>query len=90
MIQFFNLIFGLAGDVYAELFEGSAVGHGKDDRGVSLTVLKLVELVHSKRSLLGRNRADRKGDKHFIDVQAGIMIAKVVDLQVLNGLDDRG
>ena len=35
-------------------------------------------------------RADREGDKHFISVQARVVVAQMLRLQVLNWLDDGG
>ena len=50
VIQLLCLVFGLTGEVDAQLTEGSLIDTGKDDRGVRLTAHELRELTHGKLS----------------------------------------
>ena len=53
-----------------------------------LRALELVQLLHGKLRRRIRHRAHGQGDEHFVRVQAGVAVAEVLDLEVLDGRED--
>lgn len=88
MIQLLRLISRLEGDIDAELFEHLLVNVGEDDGGVRLAALEAVDLVDRVARHRVHDRAYSQRDKHLIRVQARIVVAEVLDLEVLDRLDD--
>ena len=88
MIQLLRLIPRLEGDVDAELLEHLLVDVGENDGGMRLTALEAVDLVDRVACHRVHDRAYRQRDKHLIRVQTRIVVAEVLDLEVLDGLDD--
>lgn len=88
MIQLLRLIPRLEGYIDAELLEHLLVDVGEDDGGVRLAALEAVDLVDRVARHRVHDRAYSQRDQHFIRVQARIVVAEVLDLEVLDRLDD--
>lgn len=90
MIQLFCLMLGLKGDIYAQLLEQFLIHVREDNRGVGLAAAQLVQLFDSAAGHGIGDRADGQGDKQLIGVQAGIVVAHVLHLEMLDRLDNAG
>ncbi len=51
---------------------------------------ELVQLLHGQLGGGVGGGGDGQGDEHLVHMEAGIMIAQMFHLQVLDGLDDDG
>lgn len=90
MVELFVLVNGLAGDIHAELFEYAVVDLGENDGRMRVAVLEIGKRVHcAGGNWIGRG-ADGERDEHLVGMQARVVIAHVIDLQMLNRLDDAG
>ena len=88
MIQLLCLIPRLEGYIDAELLEHLLIDVGEDDGGVRLAALEAVDLVDSVARHRVHDRAYSQRHQHLIRVQARIVVAEVLDLEVLDRLDD--
>ena len=88
MKELFGLETRLERDVHLELFEHVLIHVREDDGRVRLAVRELFELLHG--DLGGRvvHGADAQRDEHLVGVQARVVIAQMLHLQVLDRLDD--
>ena len=88
--ELFGLEARLERDVHLELFEHVFVHMREDDGRVRLAVRELFELLHG--DLGGRvvHRTDAQRDEHLVGVQARVVVAQMLHLQVLDRLDDLG
>ena len=83
-----RLVNSLAGELYAQLFEGFDIHIGKHDRGVCLTAVPASAAVRSavwRRITVGG--AGGKGDQNLIRMQARILAFQIVYLEFLDRLD---
>ena len=90
MVEFLIFKVRLAGDVDLELAEGVLVHAGEDDAGVRLAAGELFELLHGDLRRRVRDRAYGESDEHLVRVQAGVAVAEMGDLEMLDRLDDLG
>ena len=88
MIEFLIFKVRLAGYIHLELAEGVLVDAGEDDAGMRLAAGELFELLHGRLRIGIRDRADGEGDEHLVRVQAGVAVAEMGDLEMLDRLDD--
>jgi len=88
--QALRLVLRLAGSVHPELLVVALVHRGNDDRGVDVGAPE-----HGQRGqrLLGLRvvvRHDGQGDQHLVQVEPGVLVPQVIDLEPLHGLDHIG
>ena len=90
VIKLFGRVNRLAGQVQAELAIDVAIDVRENDRYVCFASAQLRKLLHSQsRHGVGCSR-DGKCDQNLICMKSGIVVAQVIDLQVLYGLHDNG
>ena len=89
MVKLLFLIFGLAGDVYADAAEGVLVHAGENDRGVGVAAAELVQLLNCFGSKGVGCGTDGKGDENLVGVQTRVDVAQICCLQMLNRLHYR-
>ena len=77
-------------DVHLELFEHVFVHVREDDGRVRLAVRELFELLHGDLGGRVAHGADAQRHEHLVGVQARVVVAQMLDLQVLDRLDDLG
>ena len=90
MIELLRLVVRLAGEVHAQALEHVLIDAGEDDGGVYVAAGEFGQRVHGLLGVGVSDGADRQGDEHFICVQARVVVAHVLDLQMLNRLYDAG
>ena len=66
MVQFFRVILGLAGQVYAELAVNVRVDLRKDDRRVRLRSAQFSEQTYRFRGVCARGSGDRERDERLV------------------------
>ena len=83
MIQPLGLIAGLAGNVQSQFTEGACIHAGKNNAGVRLAALQLVQLAHCHLGGGVGGGGYGEVDKHLVHMKPWIMVAKMVYLKVL-------
>ena len=87
MIQLLSRVDRFTGDIDSELSEHILI-YAREHRGrMCIRILKIIQLLH--RELCDRVGRSRHGqsDQSLIHVKSRIVIAHVIDLQILNRLD---
>ena len=90
MKELFGLEARLKRDVHLELFEHVFIHVREDDGRVRLAVRQLFELLHGGLGGRVAHGADAQRHEHLVGVQARVVVAQMLDLQVLDRLDDLG
>ena len=85
MEKLFRLVFGLGGEVNAELAEGVGIDLGKNYGRVHFRVTELGQHLHSLFCIRVACGGDSKCDKHLVGMQTGVMVAEVFGFEGLNG-----
>ena len=88
VVELIGLVDRLAGDVQAQPLEHVLVHPRQNDRSVELAVSQLFQLLQSQSGIGVGDSADGQGDEGFIGVQAGVAVAHMGNLQILDRLDD--
>ena len=88
MVQLLGLVLRLGREIHAEFFEEGGVDVREDDGRVGFTAAQAVELVDRDLGHRVRHRADRQRDQQLVGVQARVVVAEMLDLEVLDRLDD--
>ena len=55
-----------------------------------ITAAKVCKLIDRALGIGGVDGADRESNKNLVGVKSGVMVAKMLDLEMLDGLDDLG
>ena len=90
MKELFGLETRLERDVHLELFEHVFIHVRENDGRVRLAARELFQLLHGDLGGRVAHGADAQRDEHLVGVQAGIVVAEMFDLQVLDRLNDVG
>ena len=90
MVKGMRLVDRLEGDVRAELFEHIFIDRREDHRGMHLAAAQSGQRLLCQLGGWVGDGAHGQRDQHLVGVQARIGVAKVLDLQMLNGREDHG
>ena len=90
VVELFRLVVRFAGEVHAQTLEHVLVNAGEDDGRVHVAARKRGEGVHGLLRVWIRDGADGQGYEHLVRVQPRVVIAHVLNLQMLYGFDDAG
>ena len=90
MEELLRLITGLTGKIHAQLLERLLIHGGKNHGRMRLASFQSVKLFHAGLRGGIRGGTDGQCDQDLVDVQPGIVVAEVGNLQVLNRLDNLG
>ena len=88
MIEIVVLILRLAGHVDMELSEDLRVNGGQDHGAMCRAAVEHRQAGHGLPCVLIMGCTHGQSHKHLICMESRILVAKIVDLQILNGTDD--
>ena len=88
VIQLLGLMNGFAGQVHAQLLEDVVVYLSQNDRGVYLTAAQTGQMIECQLCNRVGGCRDGQRDQHFVGVQARVVVAQPLGLELLDGLDD--
>ena len=90
MIERVRLIDRLKRDVHAQTLEHALVDGGQNDGRMHLAAAKRGQRLHGQLRRRIRDGADGQRDQHLVGVQAGVGVAEMLDLQMLDRCEDHG
>lgn len=90
MVNMICLVNSLAGELYAQLFEGFDIHIGQHDRGVCLTAFQFRQLFQRSSGHITVGGTGGKGDQNLIRMQTRILAFQIIHLELLDRLDGFG
>ena len=88
VVQLVRLVTGVAGEIHAKALKDVVVNLRENNSGMCFAVLEQGQLLHGDGGFLVSGGADGERQQHLVRVEARVVVAQIIALQRLNGLDD--